>query len=872
MLETILTVLCGFQTLRLLAVLLCGLLAMVVFPGYGAIIAQKHGKRLFWVGVAFGLLAVGLTIAMHLLTHPRGLTGTYYENPAWAGDPVNSLRYFRTRGQRVDRFIDFNPNDFINRYPFSGQPFSARWEGAVVAPAEEARLAVESNFGTWLYVDDALVAGEHQRDLGTPEARTYLREGWSHDERWPAATPFDFVWGVGRRSEVYVGVDEIAEYKLAVRCQPFTYEGSPPQTLTAWVNDTAVGTVTLTEGWQISTFSVPVEVIRQVAPGFFRVRFTYQYAARPSDVLPQSQDGRRLAVAFDWVVLQKAAGRPRSPADCQPPAIRSGLHRITLKALHNSGDAPFIRLVWRRASQSESGVIPEGYLFPQAVSPETIEAVWRAERALLGAAVLLTGVGVVLLLGLLLCSAPRWNVRAWLTPDALLAGAVGLLAFGLLLGFWLERLHNDPTFHVLPIGTDHLNFVFFARGFLRGYWPWYGRVAFSYNPMVYFFLILTQMVVGESLLISRLLVALLSAASVMLVYLIARQAFTRPVALVAALLCALNGVYLCYGSSLLVAPQAVFWNVLMLWFVQRAYGQWTLRNALIVGVLFGILGFARPTFFLFLPFLFLAVVVEGRQPLFRKGLYCATVCLVLLLVICPVTIYNYFSNYHHPLVLLTSSGGFNLWMGNNPEATGRFGFNRNLANQVRQQINAGESSYVKEVWRFLINQPAAYLHLQWKKWLLFWGGFEQGNLMSYYFYRTHFSRLLKLPFVNFVLIGPLSLVGLVLAGRAWKRLYLLYAFVVVQTAVNVLFTTSARFRLPAVPMLAMFAAYTLVGLFQRLRRRQWLPAGLIGLAFVILYVGLNYPPAAALHEQRYQRPLPVTRLLRYWDLYHFEPE
>ncbi|MBN1659822.1 MAG: glycoside hydrolase family 3 C-terminal domain-containing protein [Anaerolineae bacterium] len=78
-----------------------------------------------------------------------GLTGDYYDNPDLAGTPVLS---------RVDRVVDFIWKD---RSPLAGRwgaPFSVRWIGTLIPPADGAyRLGVNGHSGYRLYLDGKML-------------------------------------------------------------------------------------------------------------------------------------------------------------------------------------------------------------------------------------------------------------------------------------------------------------------------------------------------------------------------------------------------------------------------------------------------------------------------------------------------------------------------------------------------------------------------------------------------------------------------------------------------------------------------------------------------------------------------------------------
>ena len=179
-----------FQTGRMLIVLVC-LLAVGNLLAYRRITANPAQKWMVWIGLAGAAVALLAIIALHYWRIPRGLSAQYYANSTWTEDRAIELdRYFEADGigKRVDRFIDFNPNDFNDRYTFSGKPFTVKWDGWLHVPADGMRVSVHSNFDSWLSIDGALrerrVNSPNALDIGAPEARPYLgKKGWSFDEQ-----------------------------------------------------------------------------------------------------------------------------------------------------------------------------------------------------------------------------------------------------------------------------------------------------------------------------------------------------------------------------------------------------------------------------------------------------------------------------------------------------------------------------------------------------------------------------------------------------------------------------------------------------------------------------------------------------------------
>jgi len=861
----------SYRTDRFLITVLCILIVFFLF-NYSRIAALKQGKSLFWITCFSVVIAIGLTAGVYWRRLPHGLSGNYYANALWQDDGIELDRFFEKDGKRVDRFIDFHPNDFNSEYPFSGKPFSVRWQGSMYVPYDGYRLYARANMGTWLYVNDELVEGGHRIDFGTSAARTYLREGWSHDELWGTDRSLTFVWSAQRSSEFYLGVDEPTDYRLIFRCRPFVYEGSPQQEMAISIAGKPVGSVALKEGWHTYSVAVPRSLLQELAPGFFRVQFSYSHVIRPSEVLKQSQDTRRLAVAFDFAMLQKLpsdkSGLFTQETLPQNPSLSKGLHSVMLKALTNQGKDVFIQLIWQQQKDTLGKVIPEDFLFPETLHSEEIYHILSKERIWLGASIVYK-IGVCLFLGSLAIVSLMTTLcfRKLFTWDLLGILAIGIFAFGMRVLYMLDLKSFDPHFDNLPPGLDHLTYVIYARGFLRGYWPKFLHGPFYGAPLISFSFIVCSILFGEDLLITRLVMTLIATGSVFLCFGIAKQMFNRPVAYIAAIMCACNGVLIFYDISLLIAPLLTFFSLLSLYFIGKLSKERSLKTTILLGFSLGLTALTRSNIFLFMPFLFLWMMFYFPERFLRKAGFYVLLCVVMFLTILPVTIRNFYSDEEHRLVPINENGGIMLWVGNNPHASGMAGFSSRLLAETEKRMEATGSSYVDEVFRYIKEQPLDYLKLVYKKFKLFWRGYEIGNILPYYLTRS-LSKFLGLPWINFVLIGPLGVVGMALAVRKWKEYFILYSFIFIQMLTALIFIVLARYRLPVVPVLTIFAAYALWYLGQMFRAKQWRRLGLIAGAILVLYVLMNVLSAARMYQQHHGEAMPLINVLRYWDLFH----
>ena len=157
-------------------------------------------------------------------------------------------------------------------------------------------------------VTEARVISELRRlDFGVADTRSYLDEGWSRDES--AADGTSFVWSTGESSSLRLFLAERRDVLLSFRCWTFQYFEAPPQQVTVEVNGATIATVALPAGPAEYRVRVPASAVE---PGSNRVSFRYRWHRAPRDVIPGANDGRALAVAWDWLSVDNAllAGTP----------------------------------------------------------------------------------------------------------------------------------------------------------------------------------------------------------------------------------------------------------------------------------------------------------------------------------------------------------------------------------------------------------------------------------------------------------------------------------------------------------------------------------------------------------------------------------
>jgi len=119
----------------------------------------------------------------------------------------------------------------------------------------------------------------------------------------------------------------------------------------------------------------------------------------------------------------------------------------------------------------------------------------------------------------------------------------------------------------------------------------------------------------------------------------------------------------------------------------------------------------------------------------------------------------------------------------------------------------------------------SFLKLMLKKFILFWNGNELSNNKDFYFFARS-APILKLLIWRFIiyfpfgLIAPLALAGVILSHKNKKDVVILEIFLFVYMLSVVFFFITARYRVPILPVLILFSAYTLNWLYSTIKQKR----------------------------------------------------
>ncbi len=495
--------------------------------------------------------------------------------------------------------------------------------------------------------------------------------------------------------------------------------------------------------------------------------------------------------------------------------------------------------------------------------------------------------------------------RRPLRPYVIFVLATIILVGLVLRGLYLRELVNTPDFEYPLVDADYHDY--WARGVAFGQWspprfepdPKLQEYPYFRPPGYPFFLAAVYRLAGKGYVGPRVVQMLVGLINVLLCFLIARRLFGDVAGLISAALMSTYWVFIYFEGEFLEPSFAV---MLVLLIVRVAISwlesQSTLRM-LVAGVLLGVLALVRPNALLWV----IAVgawaswSLLGRSQKKRVATTLAVLLAGTLLAVAPVTIRN--SVGGRDLVPISSTGGVNLFIGNNDRADGLVrgtmpgignldtSFDwptivRNLEAKTGRRMKHSEASdyLASQALQWMRRNPGRVADLMWTKTLLFWGPEEQADNKVVALDRQSSAVLRRIP-LDFAVVLGFALSGVLLFFLGRNRLIdkpvitadssrarreavvLIVCLIVIWYASHLPFAITARYRVPIIPLLMIFAAFFAEREWGFLKSRRWKKAAVwaTALAAALVFTSTDFadteePSTARWH---YQRGIAYTR-------------
>jgi tetratricopeptide (TPR) repeat protein len=394
----------------------------------------------------------------------------------------------------------------------------------------------------------------------------------------------------------------------------------------------------------------------------------------------------------------------------------------------------------------------------------------------------------------------------------------------------------DPLFHDLWAKQ-------IAGGDILGSGPFFRA------PLYAYFLGLIYSITGSSLITVKIIQHFIGSFTSAFIFLFTDRFFGRRIAIMAGIIAAFNWVFIYFEDELLLDSLLAPMMIAILWLLIRAYKKPSFSRFLSAGLILGLASITRPNFLILLPAIFIWFIFIFHKQYKNILIRYLGVLIGCFLIILPVTIRN--AVVGDDFVLIASQGGINFYIGNNEHANGasaimpEFGptwqyadceyLARYETGNLNRELKPSEVSsfYFGKGIDYIFSKPGEWLGLMFKKLSFFWSSYEISNNQNLYFFKKYASVTKLLP-PFFMIISPLSIIGLWYLFRR-EKYYHIIGYSIVFYMVGVLFFfVNSRFRLPILTLLIILASLAFFEILDMAKQRENKKLIPVASAFILL--------------------------------------
>jgi tetratricopeptide (TPR) repeat protein len=322
----------------------------------------------------------------------------------------------------------------------------------------------------------------------------------------------------------------------------------------------------------------------------------------------------------------------------------------------------------------------------------------------------------------------------------------------------------------------------------------------------------------------------------LLLVLLGNKIFSRMVGVLAGLLFAFYAPAIYFDTLLLKVTLSAFLFTLAIYLFFNKDLKEIGPGQYFSGFFLGLACLTRANFLLILPMVLLTVLVNPNTA-FKKRFAMTVLFLAgVISALGPVVVRNYYVS--NELVLTTAQAGQNFYIGHNPDANGTYirlpfvrpdplheqeDFKKEAEKRSGQMLSSSEASryWLKQSIEYIQNNPFADLKLTGKELLMFLNSYEIPDNHNFYFHQRY-SKILQLLPINFGVVAPFFLLGLLgmLFARRTSTVSLFFMQVIYILSV-IIFYVFSRYRMPLLPLICLSAGYGFFMLQNQFRMGQW---------------------------------------------------
>jgi 4-amino-4-deoxy-L-arabinose transferase-like glycosyltransferase/tetratricopeptide (TPR) repeat protein len=362
---------------------------------------------------------------------------------------------------------------------------------------------------------------------------------------------------------------------------------------------------------------------------------------------------------------------------------------------------------------------------------------------------------------------------------------------------------------------------------------WYGGDTIYHQAPLYPYMVAAvfHLLGDEHAMVARAQ-ALLGALTCLLTFLLAWKVLSPRGALLAGLMLAFMGSYYFYDAFILRDGPMAFLVVLLAYALQAAVEKDSVRRWLTAGMTLGLFSLAKETGPALMALTLVGLAIWKRSDPKAAALRGGVVILGWLLLLSPAIARNL--EVGAPPLKLSTRGPEVFITGN---ALGQDGVGWDPPiDEMRRILMDANFKLGKSMAATLATHradPWGYVEVLWNKTRAFFNGYEVPNNVDFYLHRAHLPTL-RLGFVSMSFLAPACLLGLLLAIPRRRKLAVPLLLLGAVSASVIALYMLARFRLQALPLMAVFAALSVDWAWTTVSERRWARLVAGGLVFSAL--------------------------------------
>jgi len=408
-------------------------------------------------------------------------------------------------------------------------------------------------------------------------------------------------------------------------------------------------------------------------------------------------------------------------------------------------------------------------------------------------------------------------------------------------------LSVDNPLLYMPV-LDEKYYVDLGKTISGGQLTGENRVFFM-DPLYGYFLGAVFFFLGDNLTTVRLIQIVIDTFNVVLIYVIGTRIWKREAGLVAAFSYAVYPVAFFYSllilKTTLCISMLLFFTLFLIYALEKKSG----LSWYGLGLFVALITYLRGNMVLLVPLVIFFIPIYQRNG-WRNFARDSALLILGFISLLSVGVFRNFS-VSGEFTVLNSQAGRLLYSCNNSEnLTGRYNvpafarpnpvdsevdFHREAEARAGTSLGSGEVSryWMMETFRFFCKNPETIPRLLYNKIKGTVGNCEIANNHSFYT-ASLFSPLLKWPPVPFVFVFAFGFTGLVLGIRRERKVAVLLIPLLTVLITILVFYTSSRFRMPAVPFLLIAAGIAFSILHEWVRKRD-----AVKVLLVLLCIGIS---------------------------------